>query len=223
MCKVPGLPTIPIRSSSAISDTVNILDHVAKFKHIERLENRVPNPEFEQHIKIELADSKGHAICSTGNLYVNHGENVELRCLNLSDKPAYLSVINLTPLWRIGNILRQKYGDYKDLPPMRSASIPHVADTRPLKLRMMIPKVLEHMSKCSDVIKVFVTSRPVSLSSLCLPALDSRDQVIEPATRNSELSLMKLLEYLSPTTRGSGNAMTDECWLTRNFVIHVSK
>ncbi len=223
MCKMPGLPTIPIKSPSAISDTVNVLDHIAKFKHIERLENRVPNLEFEQHIKIELADSKGHAVDSMGSLHVCHGENVELRCLNLSKKPAYVSVINLTPLWRIDNILRKRYGDYKDLPPLEEDSTPHVADTRPLKITMTIPKVLEHLSKCSDVIKVFVTSRPVSLSSLCLPALGSNDQVIEPATRSSERSLMELLEYLSPTTRGSGNTMTDECWLTRNFVIHVSK
>ena len=222
-CKVRGLPTIPTRSSSAISDTVDILDHIAKFKHIERLENRVPNPEFEQHIKIELVDPKGHATYSTGNLHVNHGETVELRCLNLSHKPAYLSVINLTPLWGIDNILRKKYGDYKDLTPMGSNSIPHVADTTPLKVRMTIPKVLEHMSECSDVIKVFVTSRPVSLSSLCLPALASTDQVIEPGRRNSERSLIKLLDELSSTSRGSGNTMIDECWLTRNFVIHVSK
>lgn len=222
MCKVRSLPTRPMRSPSAISDMVNILDHIAKFKYIEKIENRVPNPEFEQHIKIELTDPKGHATCSTGNLHVNHGENVELRCLNLSHKPAYLSVLDLTPLWGIENILRKKYGDCKDLPPIRSTSI-HVADTRPLKVRMTIPKVLEHMSQCSDVIKVFVTSRPVSLSSLCLPALASSDQVIEPATRSSEPSLMKLLEYLSATTRGSRNTMTDEDWLTRNFVIHVSK
>ena len=222
MCKVPGLPIIPIRGSSAISDTVSILDHIAKFKHIERLENRVPNPEFEQYIKIELADPKGH-VTYTGNLHVNHGETVELRCLNLSGRSAYLSVINLTPLWGIDNILRKKYGDHKDLAPMRSSSAPPMADSTPLKVRMTIPKALEHMSKCSDVIKVFVTSRPVSLSSLCLPALASKDLQIEPATRSSELSLMKLLEYLSSTTRGSGNMMTDECWLTRNFVIYVSK
>ena len=223
MCKVPGLPTTPIRGPSAIRDTVNILDHISRFKYIERLENRVPNAEFEHHIKIELADSKGHATHSTGNLHVNDGDFVELRCLNLSHKPAYLSVINLTPLWGIDNILRKKYGDYKDLAPVRSSSIPHVADTGPLRFRMTIPKVLEHMSECSDVIKVFVTSRPVSISSLCLPALALRDQVTEPATRSSEFSLMKLLDYLSPITRGSGNTMTDECWLTRNFVIYVSK
>ena len=223
MCKVPGLPNIPIRGSSAISDTVSILDHIAKFKYIERLENRVPNPEFEQHIKIELADSKGDATYSTGNLHVKHGEIVQLRCLNLSGKPAYLSVINLTPLWEIDNILRKKYGDYKDLVPMMSNSIPHMAGSTLLKFRLTIPEALEHMSKCSDVIKVFVTSRPVSLSSLCLPALASRDKLMGPTTRSSELSLIKLLEYLSPTTRGSGNTMTDECWLTRNFVIHVSK
>ena len=222
-CKVHGLPTIPIRSSSAISDTVKMLDHIAKFKHIERLENRVPNPEFEQHIKIDLADSKGHATYSTGNLHVKHGEILELRCLNLSGKPAYLSVIDLTPLWGIDNILRKKYGDYKDLVPTRSSSLPYVADTTPLKVRMTIPKVLEHMSECSDVIKIFVTSRPVSISSLCLPALASRDQVVESVRRSSELNLMNLLEHLSPTTRGSGNTMIDECWLTRNFVIHVSK
>ena len=223
MCEIPSLPTISMGSPSAINDTVNILEHVAKFKHIERIENRIPNPDFEQHIKIKLADSKGHAVDSMGSLHVSHGENVELRCSNLSKKPAYLSVMNLTPLWRIDNILRKKYGDYKDLPPLEEGFTQHTVDSRPLKITMRIPEVLESLNKCSDVIKVFVTSRPVSLSSLCLPALSSSDRVIEPATRSSERSLVKLLEHLSPTTRGSGNTMTDECWLARNFVVHVSK
>ena len=222
-CKIPGLPTIPIVSPSAISDTINVLDHVAKFKYIERIENRVPDLEFEQHIKIELADSKGHAVDSTGSLHVSHGEKVELRCLNLWKKTAYLSVINLTPLWRIDNVLKKKYGDYKDLPPWEGSFTQQVTGTRPLKITMTIPEVLKNLRECSDVIKVFVTSKPVSLSSLLLPALSSRDRVIEPAARSSERSLMELLEYLSPPTRGSGNTMADECWLTRNFVIHISK
>ena len=221
-CKIPGLPTIPTVSPSAISDTIKILDHVAKFKHIERIENRVPDLEFEQDIKIELADSKGYTVDSMGSLCVSHGENIELRCLNLSKKPAYLSVINLTPLWRIDNILKKKYGNYKDLPAWEGFT-QHVADTKPLKITMTIPEVLKDLSECSDVIKVFVTSKPVSLSSLHLPVLGSSDRVIEPATRSSEESLMELLDYLSPSTRGSVNKMTDECWLTRNFVIHVSK
>ena len=223
MCKIPGLPTIPIVRPSAISDTISILDHIAKFKLIERIENRVPDLAFEQLIKIELADLNGHAVDSMGSLYISHGECVELRCLNLSTKSAYLGVINLTPLWRIDNILRKKYGDYKDLPPLRSGSTQHVADTRSLKIMMKIPEVLGNLNRCSDVIKVFVTSKPVSLSSLLLPALGSSDQGIEPITRNSERSLMELLEYLSPITRGSENIMKDESWLTRNFVIHVSK
>lgn len=222
-CKIPGLPTIPIVSPSAISDTVNILDHVAKFKHIETIENRVPNLEFEQDIKIELADSKGHAVDNMGSLYVSHGGNVELRCLNLSKKSVYLSVINLTPLWRIDNILRKKYGDYKDLPAWEEGFTQHVADTKPLKITMTIPEVLKDLSECSDVIKVFVTSKPVSLSSLHLPVLGSSDRVTEPAARSSEQSLMKFLDYLSRSTRGPVNTVTDECWLTRNFVIHVSK
>lgn len=223
MCEIPGLPTISMASPSAISNTVNVLDHVAKFKYIERLENRVPNLGFEQSIKMQLADSNGHAVDSMGSLHVSHGENVELRCLNLSKKPAYLSVFNLTPLWRIENILTKKYGDYKDLSPAESGSTQHVASTKPLKITMKIPEVLEHLGECDDVIKIFVTSRPVLLSSLRLPALSLSERIIEPATRSSEQSLMKLLEYLSPITRGSGNTMTDECWLTRNFVIHVSK
>lgn len=223
ICEIPGLPTISMASPSAISNTVNVLDHVARFKYIERLENPVPNLGFEQSIKMQLADSKGHAVDSMGSLHVSHGENVELRCLNLSKKPAYLSVFNLTPLWRIENILMKKYGDYKDLSPAESGPTQRVVSTKPLKITMKISEVLEHLGECDDVIRVFVVSRPVSLSSLRLPTLSSSERMIEPATRSSEQSLMKLLEYLSPTTRGSGNTMTDECWLTRNFVIHVSK
>ena len=158
-----------------------------------------------------------------GSLHVSHKENVKLQCLNLSKKPAYLSVFNLTPLWGIKNILLEKHGDYMDLSPFNKGASKSLADAKPLKITMSIPEILQHQGTCDDVIKVFIASSPVSLSSLCLPALSLSDQVLGSVTRSKERSLITLLEYLSPTTRGRGNAIADDCWLTRNFVIHVSK
>ena len=222
-CEIPGLPTISVGSSSAISNVITTLDHVAKFKYIERLENRVPSREFEQSIRLRLSDSKGHFVDSMGSLHVSHKENVKLQCLNLSKKPAYLSVFNLTPLWQIKNILLEKHGDYTDLSPFNKGTSKSLADAKPLKITMSIPEILQHQGTCDDVIKVFITSSPVSLSSLCLPALSLSDQVLRSVIRSNERSLITLLEYLSPTTRGRGNIIADDCWLTRNFVIHVSK
>ena len=222
MREIPGLPTILATSPSAINDTLNILDHIAKFKYIEILDNRVPNLLFEQSIKIQVKDSKGHAVDNMGGLHVSHGEKVELWCSNLSKQSVYLSVYNLRPQWQITNLLEKKYGDYKELFPAESLSTQRGANTKPLKITMTIPEVLKHLGECDDVIKIFITSRPVSLSALRLPALKFSERLAEPGTRGSKQSLMELLEYLSPATRGPQNMTTDECWLTRNFIIHVS-
>jgi hypothetical protein len=223
MCRIPGLPTVSIASSSAISDTVSVLDHVAKFKYVESLDNRVPDPDFERSIRIQLANSVGNVAEDMGVLDVTHGETVLLRCLNLSKEPAYLSIFNLSPLWRIENLLMPKYGDFKDLSPSREGFTQSIADIRPLKIKMTVPDELDAHGKCGDVIKVFVTSRPVSLSSLRLPGISLNNRQLEPSIRSGGRSMMELLERLSPTTRGPSNTIVDERWLTRNFVIHVSK
>lgn len=132
MCEISGLPTIPISSPLAISNTVSILDHVAKFKYIERLENRVPNLDFERSIRVQLADSKKtHVVDGMGVLHVSHDEIVELRCLNFSKKVVYLSLLDLRPLWQIENILGENTEVTKnchqsvDIPHNRSPTIKH--------------------------------------------------------------------------------------------------
>ena len=118
-CAIPQLPTFPSASSSAISDTVAVLDHVARFKYIENLENMSSDTDFERSVGLQLVHPvTGQIVTGIGDeLDVAHGETVLLHCVNLSEeRQAYLSVLNLGPLWQIENFLSKKHGDYKELP-----------------------------------------------------------------------------------------------------------
>ena len=224
--QIPGLPTVPTSSPSAIKDTINLLDHLAKYKYIESIDNRVPNLDFESTIKTEMATSSGggqRVEEDGGILHVRHGDIVSLRCFNLSQEPAYLVVFDLTPSLRVHNVLKKKYGAFKDVQRFGQGGARSSSDTEPLNIKMGVPKELDARGECEDMIKIFVTSRPVSLASLELEAVDSSVGQAESNLRDGGDSLLKALEILSPPTRGPGSIFAEGSWLTRSFVIRVSK
>ena len=222
-CEIPGLPTVSTSSPSAIKDTINLLDHLAKFKFIENMENRVPDLDFEKTIQVQMATSGGQVAEETGIIYVMQDEIVSLRCFNRSEEPAYLTVFDLTPLLRVQNVLKKKYGGFKDVQRFGQGGARSVTDVQPLDIRMRVPAELDALGACDDVLKIFVTSRPVSLASFELTAISSSIGQRKSTLRASGDSLMKALDILSPPTRGSGSAAAEGSWLTRNFVIRVSK
>lgn len=230
---IANLPSIPITRSSADIVVVEMLDHVAKFKYIERLENRLPNVNFERSIRVQLVHSAtGRAVDDMGGvLEVADGDKVLLRCANFSDKPAYFGVFNLTPTWRIKNLLMEKHGDSMDLQPLggreKSTNPTYTLEcVKPLKIRMTVPKELKAEGRSEDVLKIFITQRRVSLSSLCLAAIKSTNnrQFSEQGTVDAMIDLLEVLEHSSPTTRGvTRDGGVDDNWLVRNFVIRVSR
>ncbi|KAL9611934.1 MAG: hypothetical protein Q9167_003457 [Letrouitia subvulpina] len=235
-CAVPGLPIINSEHSSGISDIISVLDHVAKFKYIERLENRVPNIDFERSVRIQLTNPTTGQLAQDlgGVLDVTHGDELELRCVNISEEsPVYLSVFNLSSSWQIDTVLRKGSDDYRELPPQTGRTgkeeaklAPKITDTKPIKIKMTFSEGIDTDGKSDDVLKLFVTSEPVSLSSLRMAALNSftSHQSSKQPRKGSEGDLMDLLECLSPTTRGTTrDTGRGGSWLTRNFVIHVSK
>lgn len=152
-CAVPGLPTIAVARSSGISDTIFVLDHVAKFKYIERLENRVPDGDFERSVGIQLTNPATGQVAQDlgGVLDATYGDEVELRCVNFSEEsPAYLSVFNLSSLWQIDTVLRKRCDDYRELPPQSSRIereevniVRKVADAKPIKIKMTFPEGID--------------------------------------------------------------------------------
>ena len=222
-CEIPGLPTVPTSSPSAIKDTISLLDHLAKFKYIEGLDNRVPDLDFESTIQTQIVTSRGQVAKDRGVLQIMHGDVVSLRCFNLSEKPAYLTVFNLTPLLKVHNVLRKKYGGFKDVQQFGRGGAMSIADVKPLNIAVRVPDELDALGECDDVIKIFVTSRPVSLASLELAAILSSVGQPESTLRGGAASLIEAIGILSPPSRGSGSAFAGGSWLTRNFVIRVSK
>ena len=158
-----------------------------------------------------------------GILHVRHDDIVSLRCFNLSREPAYLTVFDLTPLLRVHNVLKKKYGDFKDVQQVGPGGVRSYNDAQSLSFKIRVPDELETRGECDDVVKIFVTSRPVSLNSLEVAAIASSVGETEATIRSGGDSLMKALEVLLPPTRGSGSISAEGSWLTRNFVIRVSK
>ena len=90
---------------------------------------------------------------------------------------------------------------------------------------MTFPEGINTRGKNDEVLKLFLTSEPVSLSSLRMVALNSftGHQSSKQPREGSEGDLKDLLECLSPITRGAAhNTGRKGIWLTRNFVIHIS-
>ena len=187
------------KGSNIISKMLN----EAKFKYIKSTENRVPDLQFEKTIQTRMETSGGQMAEDWGILDVMHGDIASLRRFNRSVEPGYLSVFDLSPLLRVHNVLQKKYGDFKDVQLFGQGGARSIADVQPLNIKMTVPEEVDTLGEC-DGIKIFVTSRPVSLALLELAAIISNGGQSESTLRGSRDSLMKALEILSPPARGYG-------------------
>ena len=115
---------------------------MAKFKYIERLENRVPDIDFERSVRIELTNPTIGQLAQGqgGVLDVNHGDELELRCVNISEEnPIYFSVFYLSSSWQIDIVFRKGSDNYRELPRQtgriekeEAKFARKVADTKPI-------------------------------------------------------------------------------------------
>jgi hypothetical protein len=89
-----------------LDKVIDVLQHLTTFKYFEEVDNRTPNPHFEQSFSLLPTGDAGE----TGIFHVKHGDAWSFTLKNNSDKPLYLAIFNFTPLWQIVNLMSLSRG-----------------------------------------------------------------------------------------------------------------
>jgi hypothetical protein len=220
--KITSLPTIPLDRKGALDSVLDLLEHLAAFKYIEGIENRIPTTSFEDSFKIRLSDGTGSDLEVAGLLDVKHNDELNFTIQNTNDKPLYLHIYNLGPSWQINGLIpNDGGGDYKVVLPKNNMN-GHTGEKK-ITLQMTVPEPFrdrgEHV--CEDIVKFFITSRPSSFAALVLPKILISGKDLDGPLRGNHNKLSEFLSELATPFRGTEDGILDEEWITRNFVIRT--
>ncbi|KAL9042649.1 MAG: hypothetical protein Q9214_003714 [Letrouitia sp. 1 TL-2023] len=215
-----NVPVILAQTAGAMANVVRILEHVAKFKSIEILENRLMSSWLETAFTVNIFDSQQQTLDASGVLEVRANEVVNFTFRNLSHRPLYLTIYDLTPAWQIQGIFSSGGGpDYWVIQPEDKAK--NYTGQKNIPMRMVIPEEIKQrgLTECDDVMKLFVTTRPTSFAALNLPKIKMLDETL---SRNKSDDLADFLAKLALPHRGSDvDRPHDEDWATRNYIIRT--
>jgi hypothetical protein len=212
--KIPSLPTISLDRHEAVDCVVGLLEHLATFKYIEGIENRIPNTSFQDSFRIHLTGGAGDDL-GAGLLGVNHEGELSLTVQSTNDRPLYLYTYDLGPSWQIDSLICDDGGgDYKVIYPKKEEI---------MTLQMTVPECLRDRGQCEceDVIKVFVTSKPTSFAPFILPKIPVPAEKVDRFVRGTRNQLSELLSGLATPIRGAADSISDEQWIVQSFVVRT--
>ncbi|KAK3342028.1 caspase domain-containing protein [Lasiosphaeria hispida] len=214
---IVGLPTIPLDMPRASDRIMNVLQHLAMFKFFEGVENRTPNPSFEDSFSLISIDGAG----SSGVFDVRHGDKWGFRVENLGDRPLYLAIFNFKPSWQVTNLVSQAGGgDCIVVQPKGKDG----TGEKEIRLRMHVPEPLRSRGekRCEDIVKVFITSKQTSFPAMVLPEISLHAETLSRAARGSDDRLSEFLWKLATPFRYTtfrNQDQVQEDWASRNFII----
>ena len=217
-----GVPMIRLDRKGALDCAMDLLEHLATFKYIEGIENRIPTAIFEDSFRIHFSDGTGHDLGAAGLVDVNHEDELSLTIQNLSDKPLYVALFNLGPSWQVASLICENGGgDYRVVPPKDDTR--RHSGTTEIRWAMVVPEsfIKQGHCQCEDVMKVFITSRPTSFAPMVLPKIPISVENVYAPVRGDYSQLSKFLSELATPFRGAGGGISDDEWVTRNFVIRT--
>ena len=183
--KIVNLPAMP-RDETDTSRVCDILEHLARFRMTEDINNKIPKAAFEKSLDVWIK-ANGKAFAQKEQIEVRHGSIVELVVKNVGESTLHVHVYNLGPLWQIKGLLRASYESI----PQRNTGL-FFTGMSSKKIKMTVPPTMNGYGSCEDIIKVFVTSQPTSFDSLELPKLDElgktsvRNRISRPSNDGSE-------------------------------------
>ncbi|RYP58043.1 hypothetical protein DL770_010521 [Monosporascus sp. CRB-9-2] len=208
-----GLPTVPVDSTGAMPKVLDILQHLAAYKYLEGVENKAPSMAFQRSFNLTCYP----ATRESGIFRIKHCGSWGFTIENTVDKPLYVTVINFNPSWEIVNLVSSGGGDdYIVVPPREGGTNGKTGR----KLRMEVPESLrtEDGAQCEDIIKVFITRKPISFPCMVLPRMASNaDHLCGEGRGMFDLSM--LLDDLAGRSRGDEDS--EEDWATQNFIIQT--
>lgn len=220
--KIDSLPTVPSDMEASLGRIVDLLEHLATFKYIEGIINRIPQSSFEHSFEVHLNAGLGNDLKSEGFLEVKHDDFLTLTVQNLSKKSLYLTIFDLGPSWQIESLLcNSGGGDFKVVLPKNDMERHTGKET--IKLQMSVPDAFRNRGQhqCEDILKVFVTSRPSSFAALVLPRISLSPEDMHGRVRGNYNRLSRFLSGLATPSRGAEDNSSDEEWAARNFVVRT--
>jgi hypothetical protein len=220
--KVTSLPAIPSDRDGALDSVLDLLQHLAAFKYIEGIENRIPTASFTNSFEINLSDRNGKDLEAGDILNVSHEDELSLTVQNFGDKPLYVAIFDLGPSWQIASLTCEDGGgEYMVVPSKNDRGD---AGKIEVEWEMIVPDSFRKrgQEQCEDVIKVFVTSKPTSFAPLVLPKIPISAENVDRSVRGVHNQLSEFLSGLATPLRGTKDDSLDEQWVTWNFIIRTS-
>ncbi|CVK96029.1 uncharacterized protein FMAN_13946 [Fusarium mangiferae] len=206
------LPSLDASLDDSIPKMREILQHAATFKFFEGLANLLPSTELRAKYTLKpILDS------ATNGIYkILDGEVFGFIIENHADHPLYMAVFDFSPSWAVSNLISASGGgDYVLIPPAHSQN----RGTKEMKLKMTIPKHLSLQGRARDVIKVFITDKPVSFPGMVLPGLDVKSNFRNSSASADILSDLNRQLSTGGRMRSAGNK---GAWITHTFVVWTS-
>ncbi|KAL7919052.1 caspase domain-containing protein [Trichoderma austrokoningii] len=209
---IANLPTIPANAQGANQLLMDTLQHLAKFKYAEGIENQIPDTAFET--RFSLASSIGGRELGSSSVFdVEHGGTWQLEIENKGETALYFTLFNFTPSWKIHNLLSESgHNGFWVMEPKSKEILP---------LMMEVPEFLQSKGTgcCEDTIKVFITSRAASFPSMVLPELPLYAPYHRGQPHEAGDGLLSLTTGLIGSARDHDAG--HEKWATRSFVIRT--
>lgn len=201
------VPTVPILADNSQKQILDVVEHIAKFKFIEGIENKNPQYGFENSFEIWMGQNGSKFSDKAGGfMTVKDGDIVEIVIKNNGNSILYYSMLNLKPLWEIDPISEQD-GQFMCIEPGTKAAT--------IQLRMTIPESLKSKGQksISDILKVFVTRKVARFDVLAMNAFGSMEY------RGGTASVFDVLREWSPSQRNAELVKDEDLWVARNFQI----
>jgi len=202
------VPILPRDSNQ--TTLLNMLDHVARFKFIEGIENQLPSQLFENSFRLSTL----HKPAEDGFFAVEHEKELVLVLENLTDHPLYLTLFIFTEFWEVRNLVSERGEDTCLLVLPKDG---RETGKLELPLAMSVPEELQKrgQKQTEDVVKLFITSQSSMFPGLILPKLGHDSQL-----RGEPDPLQMLLQVLNDGSWRGGNAHGCE-WTTRSYFMRT--
>ena len=207
---ISSLPSVPGNRDQGLEAVRIRLDHLARFKFFEAIENQHPDPEFGSCFSLEVNSDIG----PDGWFDLKHGDTWQLTFKNLCDSPLYFVIFDLRPSWEVCNLMWESEGrDFIVIPPR-----PDPESVESFEVTMEVrPEYIQATGQyqCEDIMKTFVTSRSTAFPGMSLPALHDSN------LRGGSDRLTNFVREFIGGLRGDREGGREGRWATRNFLIRT--
>lgn len=222
------LPTVHVGSDESLNRVMDLLEHLATFKYIEGIENRNPTTTLQYSVTIETIGPDGEPLRLTDLQNVKNNDTLRLSIENTGETVIYVALCYLGPRWQVEILpLDSGEGDYQVVLP-KDEKQGHSGRQEIAELKMTVSDffIAQGQHHCKDILKLFITRKPISFSALVLPSISlgkSWEGASGPS-RDRQSNLSNFLSEMAIPNRGTetGDRMEDGEWATSNFIIHTA-